>query len=167
MSILETYNINSEYVILGLCGVTLILLILLIINMASVSKIKKRYNRFMEGKNGRNLEEAIMEKFAAIDDLEAETDSINSKIVGIDRRLKKAYQKYSIVKYDAFSEIGGKLSFVIVLLTDENDGIIINSMHSSKEGCYTYAKEVENGEVNTMISSEEEEALKKAINFNN
>ena len=46
----------------------------------------------------------------------------------IDSRLIKAYQKVGLVKYDAFKEIGGKLSFVLVLLTADNDGFLINSM---------------------------------------
>ncbi len=165
MDIFGMLGIDTNYVILGLCGLVFILLILFIIDAARISGMKKRYKTFMEGENGKSLETAILEKFAAIDDLEKETDAINRKILSMDRRLKKAYQKYGVVKYDAFSEIGGKLSFVIVLLTDEDDGVIINSMHSSKEGCYMYAKEVVKGEVDSVLSSEETEALNKAKNF--
>ena len=66
------------------------------------------------------------------------------------------------MKYDAFKEIGGKLSFVLVLLTAENNGFILNSMHSTKEGCYTYAKEVVNGEAFVILSEEEHQALEEA-----
>ncbi len=161
----EAYGIDTNLVIIILCGMVILLFLICIINIASISKMKKKYNKFMEGSDGRNLEDSIIEKFAVLDGLIEETDSINKKIAAIDRRLKKAYQKYAVVKYDAFSEIGGKLSFVIVLLTDEDDGILLNSMHSSKEGCYTYAKTVVKGKVDNMLSSEEEEALKQAINF--
>lgn len=80
----------------------------------------------------------------------------------IDGRLIKAYQKVGLVKYDAFKEIGGKLSFVLVLLTAENDGFLINSMHSTHEGCYTYTKEIVNGEAFVILSEEEQQALEEA-----
>ena len=80
----------------------------------------------------------------------------------IDSRLIKAYQKVGLVKYDAFKEIGGKLSFVLVLLTADNDGFLINSMHSTNEGCYTYTKEIVNGEAFVILSEEEQQALEEA-----
>ena len=48
------------------------------------------------------------------------------------------------------------------MLTSENNGFILNSMHSSREGCYTYAKEVVNGEVFIVLSEEERQALEEA-----
>ena len=83
-------------------------------------------------------------------------------IIKITKQLTTAYQKIGLVKYDAFKEIGGKLSFVLVLLTEDNNGFIINSMHSTKDGCYTYAKEVVNGEAFVILSEEEQQALEAA-----
>ena len=76
----------------------------------------------------------------------------------------KTYQKVGIVKYDAFKEIGGTLSFVLTLLTKENDGFIMNSMHSNSEGCYIYIKEVKSGEVFVTLSEEETMSLEQAKN---
>ena len=42
------------------------------------------------------------------------------------------------------------------------NGFIINSMHSSREGCFTYAKEVVNGEAFVILSEEEQQALDEA-----
>ena len=116
----------------------------------------------MDGENGKNLEKAILDKFAAIDSLEENVDEIYKSIKAINSQLVTAYQKIGLVKYDAFKEIGGKLSFVLVLLTAENNGFILNSMHSTKEGCYTYAKEVVNGEAFVILSEEEQQALDEA-----
>ena len=90
------------------------------------------------------------------------TMNIDEQLEYIDSRLIKAYQKVGLVKYDAFKEIGGKLSFVLVLLTADNDGFLINSMHSTNEGCYTYTKEIVNGEAFVILSEEEQQALEEA-----
>ena len=62
------------------------------------------------------------------------------------RALRSSYQKVGIVKYDAFGEMGGKLSFALTMLDNDNNGWILNSMHS-RDGCYTYIKEIVRGEV--------------------
>ncbi len=162
MELFNLFGIDLGYVVLGMMGVIFILLILLIVTMAKLSGMKKRYKTFMDGKDGKNLEKAILEKFASIDTLENNVEDIYAKISSIHAQLLTAYQKIGIVKYDAFKEIGGKLSFVLVLLTAENNGFILNSMHSTKEGCYTYAKEVVNGEAFVILSEEEQQALDEA-----
>ena len=72
--------------------------------------------------------------------------------------------KYGIVKYDAFEDMGGKLSFVLAMLDTKNTGFLLNAIHS-RENCFLYVKEIVNGESYVMLSEEEIEALKQAVNF--
>ena len=159
MEILEQFGIDLGYVVMGMAGVIFIMFIMLVITMAKNSSLRKKYNIFMAGENGKNLEKAILDKF---DTLENNVEDIYRKIQGINGQLTTAYQKIGIVKYDAFKEIGGKLSFVLVLLTEDDNGFILNSMHSTKDGCYTYAKEVVGGEAFVILSEEEQQALEEA-----
>jgi len=69
-----------------------------------------------------------------------------------------------VVKYDAFEDVGGKMSFVLALLDRQNTGIVLNAIHS-KENCFLYLKEVVNGESYIVLSKEEIEALKIAEKF--
>ena len=62
------------------------------------------------------------------------------------------------MRYDAFNQMGGQLSYSLVLLDENNNGFIVNSVHST-EGCYSYSKEIRNGDSNISLSTEEEEAL--------
>lgn len=162
MQYFEQYGIDIGYVVMGMAVVIIILFILLLITMIKDHNTRKKYKKFMDGENGKNLEKAILDKFSSIDVLESDVVKINKEIKSINAQLITAYQKIGIVKYDAFKEIGGKLSFVLVLLTAEDNGVILNSMHSTKEGCYTYAKEVVNGEVYVILSEEEQQALEEA-----
>ena len=76
--------------------------------------------------------------------------------------MQNNYQKVGIVKYDAFNEMGGKLSFALTLLDGNNSGWVINAMHS-REGCYTYIKEIVRGESYIELAEEEAESLEQAI----
>lgn len=162
MQYFDQYGIDIGYVVIGMAGVILILFIMLLVTMIRDHGLRKRYKQFMCGENGKSMEKAILDKFQSIDVLEDDVKSINKELESINAQLITAYQKIGIVKYDAFKEIGGRLSFVLVLLTAEDNGFIINSMHSTKEGCYTYAKEVVNGEVSVILSEEEQLALDEA-----
>ena len=70
--------------------------------------------------------------------------------------------KYGIVKYDAFHEMGGELSFAITMLDENNTGWILNIMHS-RQGCYAYVKDIVKGESTIQLAEEERESLEKAI----
>ena len=156
------YGIESDIIIIGIAVVLVILFVLLIVALFKIGKLKKRYNVFMEGKDGKSLEETFQKKFENMDFINDELKKIQGHLELIDENLLKTYQKVAIVKYDAFKEIGGTLSFVLVLLTKDNDGFILNSMHSNSEGCYTYIKEVKSGEVFVALSEEERQALEQA-----
>ena len=72
------------------------------------------------------------------------------------------YQKTGLVKYDAFDEMGGKLSFVLVMLDGRDNGVMLNVMHS-RDDCYTYIKEITRGSSYVELSTEEQMALEKAM----
>ena len=78
-------------------------------------------------------------------------------------QLSKDFAMKSKDVLDAFKEMGGKLSFSLCLLDDENNGFILTSMHT-REGCYTYVKEIIKGESFVVLAAEERRALEEAKN---
>lgn len=163
MEIFSELGIPADFVTLGILAVTIILLIMLICTMVKLSKMKKNYELLMSGKDGKSLEDAILKKFNLVDMLDDSVKDIYSQIKGIDKNLLLTFQKMGLVKYDAFKEAGGKMSFVLVLLSKENNGILMNCMHSNVDGCYTYVKRIEHGTSKVAMSKEEEYALQQAI----
>ena len=107
----------------------------IVINLQMKHKrMQAKYQIFMRGKDGKSLEKG----------------------------MKTHYQKIGIVRYDAFQEMGGNLSFVLTMLDENNNGWVFNAMHS-REGCYTYIKEIIKGESYMELGEEERESLKKAM----
>lgn len=167
MEVFDIIGLDIGYVLLGSIGITLFIGILCIVLMCKVHSLKKKYRSFMSGSTMESMEDEISKRFQEINNLQKETKEVENRVVRIEDTLKVVYQKVGIVKYDAFSEMGGKLSFVLALLTEENDGFLLNSMHSSREGCYTYIKEIIKGESFVILSEEEKLALKQAIESKN
>ena len=153
---------DSDYIILGFAGFCIILFILVIVNMAQTSKMKKKYKKFMSGKNAKSLEEILVKRLNQIDSL-VDANATNEKnIKKVVNNMKFTFQKVGLVKYDAFNEMGGKLSFSLALLNASNDGFVLNAVHS-REGCYTYIKEIIDGNSIIVLAEEEQEALNMAM----
>ena len=89
-----------------------------------------------------------------------------NNIKDIYEKMEYTFQKIGVVKYDAFHEMGGKLSFALAMLDKENNGFVMNAIHSS-DGCYTYVKEIVKGESYVVLGEEEKEALRQAVNSHN
>lgn len=157
------YGLSTDVVLLGAIAVILILLVLCIVLLGKNGSLKKRYETFMKDAEGKSLEDSFQKKFENMDYINEKIREMDTRLNGIDENLMKTYQKIGIVKYDAFKEVGGTLSFVLTMLTKENDGFILNSMHSNKEGCYIYIKEVKAGEAFVTLSEEESQSLEQAI----
>ena len=140
----------------------LVVLILLIMQMNKVKKLKKRMDKFLTGKDGKNLEEKLYSLFEDNKFLKNSTEKNKKDIRVLYKNMESAYQKMGLVKYDAFNQMGGQLSFCLALLDENNNGFIINSVHST-EGCYSYTKEIKQGGSTISLGKEEAEALAIAM----
>lgn len=116
----------------------------------------------MKGKNAASLEDDMHGVFEDMKLLKSNTDKNKKDIRILYKNMEKTFQKLGIVKYDAFNQMGGQLSFSLALLDENNDGFIINSVHSS-EGCYSYTKEIKDGTSPISLGAEEEKALDIAM----
>ena len=136
----------------------IILLILLIVQIRKANKLKKRLDKFLLRKEGTSLEDDIAELYEDNKFLKNNTEKNREDIRTLFKRMESVFQKMGLVRYDAFNQMGGQLSYSLVLLDENNNGFIINSVHST-EGCYSYSKEIRSGDNNITLSAEEEEAL--------
>jgi hypothetical protein len=75
---------------------------------------------------------------------------------------KLAVQKFGLVRYDAFDDMGGRLSFSAALLDDNGDGVIFSSINGRTE-TRTYAKLVRGLTSEHNLSDEEREAIAVAV----
>ena len=158
-------NIDIGFIFLGLLVFCILLLILIIIMFVQIGKFKKKYTKFMLGKDGANLEQDIMTLYEDNKYMKLSIDKNREDIKELFKKHETAFQKIGLVKYDAFTEMGGKLSFALALLDEKNNGFIINSVHSS-EGCYSYTKRVKDGDSQLALSNEEKVAVERAVNGN-
>lgn len=161
-SILFNMGIDPFYIIVFMFLLIVVLFIMIITSDMKYKRLKGSYNIFMRGKDAKSLEASMMHRFQVLDDVMAICKQNQEDIRGLNKSVLRNYQKIGIVKYDAFQEMGGKLSFALTMLDGRDNGYIINSMHS-REGCYTYVKEIVKGKSYIELAEEEAESLERAI----
>lgn len=154
--------LDITYFFIGVSVLLIILIILIIVLMINLHILTNKYKKFMTGKNAMNLEKDIIGLFEDNKFIKTSVEKNKKDINILYRRLENAFQKIGITKYDAFSQMGGQMSFCMALLDENDNGFLMNSVHSS-DGCYTYTKEIKNGKCKIDLGEEERKALEMAI----
>ncbi|SFG72185.1 Protein of unknown function [Oribacterium sp. WCC10] len=152
--------------VIGSSGL-LIGMISLIIAVSANAKYKKlyrQYDYFMRGKDAENLEDYFIDLQRHVEILEEE-DKKNKDVMRIlNKNIRASFQKFGLIKYNAFGGMGGNMSFAIALLDYTNTGFVINSVHS-REGCFLYIKDVDAGTTEVELGNEEKLALEQALGY--
>ena len=157
----QTTGIDAAYILIGMAAVLLILLILIIAALCKLKKLNRKFDRFMRGKDAESLEDTILSCIEKNEQIDQMNQLLREDIIGLRKNQRITYQKMGMVKYNAFREMSGDLSYALALLDQEENGFIINSVYA-KEGGYSYIKEIIKGESSILLSEEEKAALEKA-----
>lgn len=155
-------NLDIGIVLLVIAVILLAVLVLSIVNICSISKLNKKYKKFMTGKSAKSLENEIVGLFEDNKFLRSSIEKNKKDIRILYKNMESTFQKLGIIKYDAFNQMGGKLSFCVALLDENDNGFIINSVHST-EGCYSYTKQIIRGQSDIDLGKEEKQALDMAM----
>ena len=163
--ILSTIGIDPGIIIILMLILIIVLFILTVNVTMNYNRLKSSYQTFMKGKDGKTLEESMKERYTDLESVVKVVKQNRLDIRELNRKMDRNYQKIGVVKYDAFNEMGGKLSFSLAMLDEKNDGFVLNAVHS-REGCYTYVKEIIDGNSIITLADEEQQALEAALTSN-
>ncbi len=163
-SILNQLGIDPLYIILGQAVLTIILMIIVLVCIFKIKKLYRSYDYFMRGKDAETLEDIIIGHIQDIQELKSQDRANKDQIRINNKNMRASFQRFGMVKYNAFKGMGGNLSFAFALLDYTNTGFILNSVHS-REGCYLYLKLVDRGQTEISLGNEEKEALEQALGY--
>jgi hypothetical protein len=94
--------------------------------------------------------------------LEAAVRALNSTDKGQQQLIEGAVRHVGLVRYDAFEDVGGRLSFSCALLDDHGDGVVVTSING-RQDTRVYAKPIQGGKSGYNLSVEEEEAIRQSL----
>ena len=121
-SLFEKVGIDLGIVVLLLIVLVIILMIMTVSMSLRLTRLNQKYKSFMKGREGQSLEKLFSARFKEIDRL-TKYNEVNQKDISVLKKVfGKTLNKYGIVKYDAFDDVGGKLSFALAMLDENNTG---------------------------------------------
>jgi hypothetical protein len=93
--------------------------------------------------------------------LPADVQGLREEVAALRLDSGDALRHLAVVRYDAFGDMGGKLSWSMAVLDDHANGVVVTSIHGRSDG-RTYAKAISNGQCDQPLSPEESDALAHA-----
>jgi hypothetical protein len=94
--------------------------------------------------------------------LEAVVRSLNATDRRQETMIEGAVRRVGLVRYDAFEDVGGRLSFSCALLDEHGNGVVMTSI-KGRQDTRVYAKPITDGHSSYNVSIEEEEAIRQAL----
>ncbi len=146
---------------IGAAAGALIALVLAIVALGKLRRMRREYLVLQDGGDGESFVEAVARKTAAVEQLRTEVSALSADVGGLRVDLSDALRHVAVVRYDAFNDMGGRMSFSAALLDDAGDGVVISSINGRTE-TRTYAKGVKGGASDAILSPEEEQAISYA-----
>jgi len=111
-------------------------------------------------KGDKDLGEILTTQIKGLEDQGKNIEKIFAEIEKLNRISATCFQKFGVIRFNPFKEVGGDQSFSIALLDAKNNGFILTGLYT-REGNRVFAKPIENGQSKYSLSGEEKEALKK------
>lgn len=152
---------QTDQLVAALAAVAGVALLLAVISQVRLSKVRNDL-LLARGRDGEaSFVEAVAEHVRQTKQLQSDVEKVQAQLAIAQRDVSAALRHVSVVRFDAFGDMGGRLSFTTALLDDNGDGLLLTSIHGHTES-RMYLKTVVNRKVDGRISSEEEEAIAHA-----
>jgi hypothetical protein len=158
---------NQPYIFLGVIFLlTIVLMVFIKINM-NLASLAQKYETLVKGANGGNLDTALLQNIKDIHQLRENLQKLYDRTAKLEDFEKMTIKKVGIVKFDAFDDISGQLSFALAILNDQKDGFILSNI-CGRSDSRIYIKPLVAGQTpNNNLTNEEKMAIAQATVLQN
>lgn len=144
-------------------GAVAVLALILVIALAwRTSRMKRQYGVLSAADGRASFVEVVARKAEEVEALREDVAALADELRSTQRELQQAVRHIGIVRYDAFGDMGGRMSFSAALLDDHGNGFVISTIHARSES-RSYVKEIRGGMAEVHLSPEESAAVADAV----
>ncbi|MGH3666001.1 MAG: DUF4446 family protein [Egibacteraceae bacterium] len=145
-------------------ALSLLAILLSLVAVAGQRRVRAAYRAFGSGKSGPR-EDVLAVLQHHVDEVRGLRDDVRDVRrygEGLREMLGECVSRVWTVRYDAFDDMGGRMSFSSALLDEHGDGVVITSINGRTE-TRSYAKPIRNGTSRHNLSDEEHHVIERAL----
>ena len=143
-------------------GLAVIAFFLCIVLAMRIRKLRRDYALLRGEGDEKDIIHAVSRIARRMESIDKRIDEATTVESQHAASARYALQRFAIVRYDAFEDMGGRLSFSAALLDDHGDGLVFSSINGRTE-TRTYAKPVKSLSSSYNLTEEEREAIAAAM----
>lgn len=152
---------STEQLVYALAAATAIILLTVVWIAVRLSKLDRIRKQFFAAGIKTDLEEILVEQNRKLTELNRDLQQTSAGLTELANLNRHNVQKIGFVRFNPFDDAGGNMSFALALLSAENNGIVISSLHG-REGTRIYAKSIKAGKSESKLTDEENLAINQA-----
>lgn len=156
--LLTWITVNYALIALVLLGAFVFGLLVFLIVIYRLNILARQYKTLLRNVEGKNLEEVIINNSRTLERVLMKVDVFEVRLSEAERINIKSLQRTGLIRFDAFEDMGGELSFALALLDHNGDGVVLSSIYG-RDDARTYAKPIRQGKSTYQLSPEEEKAI--------
>jgi hypothetical protein len=154
-------ELTADQILISVGAVALAALIAFLLALALALRLRKLRREYAILRGVGEKRDII----SALGHAARKVETLDHRVADVERALvshaaigRQALQRFALVRYDAFEDMGGRLSFSVAVLDADGDGFVVTSINGRSE-TRTYAKPVRNLSSEHNLSDEEREAI--------
>jgi hypothetical protein len=153
---------NQTVVALAALGVAVVAALLALSSHRQIARARRSLVLLQGSFDGRTLVDAVATFAGQLREVESDLERTKVRQQELIERLANSKRNVGIVRFDAFEDMGGLMSFSAAFLDDHQNGIVVTAINGRTEA-RVYAKAIEEGRSNHNLSAEEQRALAEAL----
>ncbi len=153
---------NLAAIVIAFGIVLLLLVVLLVVLSRRLSATRRAYRELVGAGDPGSLQQLIESQFGRIDEVARRLGQMDAVHASLERRTQNSIQHIGLVRFNPFEDTGSDQSFAIALLDDEQDGVVVSSLHG-RANTRVFAKPVQHAVSSHQLSEEEERAIRIAL----
>ncbi len=127
-----------------------------------IGRARRAYADMLGGSHGEHIVDVVGDHVRSVEQLRDEVAGAQRALAVLRSELADAVRHVAVVRYDAFGDMGGRMSFSAAMLDDSGDGLVISAINGRSE-TRSYAKGVKAGTSTAELSPEEQKAIEYAM----
>ena len=149
----------------------LLLFLLVIIGIISIilvrfsillNRTRSKFGQLLNENSSQNVEELLLEHMKERQEFRNHIEQLDERVISLERKIQRSKRHLGLVRYDAFSDIGGNQSFTLAVYDDNGDGAILSSIVGRADN-KVYGKNLINGKSDHNLTDEDQQAILEAV----